>query len=107
MVHTCLRRSIIAWIGALLSKGQYLAAVTQTRQAKANRSPREVFMVLKSSALLMRSLVVAAFIAATSVPTVRNYDAGAATIPNQARTDQSASAPIVVAQGRCFNGRCY
>jgi hypothetical protein len=64
-------------------------------------------MDLKSSASLMRSLVVVAFIAEASVPTVRNHDAGAATISNKARTDQSASAPIVVAQGRCFNGRCY
>jgi hypothetical protein len=55
----------------------------------------------------MRSLVVVACIAAASVPTVDNHDAGAATISNQARTDQSTSAPIVVAQGRCFNGRCY
>jgi hypothetical protein len=64
-------------------------------------------MYLKSSALLMRSLVVVACIAAASVPTVHNHDAGAATISNHARTDQSASASIVVAQGRCFNGRCY
>jgi hypothetical protein len=64
-------------------------------------------MNLKASALLMRSLVVVACIATASVPTVHNPDAGAATISNQARTDQSTSAPIVVAQGRCFNGRCY
>jgi hypothetical protein len=64
-------------------------------------------MDLKSSALLMRSLAVVACIAAASVPTVHDHDAGAATISNQARTDQSTSAPIVVAQGRCFNGRCY
>ena len=44
-------------------------------------------MYLKSSALLMRSLVVVACIAAASVPTVDNHDAGAATISNQARTD--------------------
>jgi hypothetical protein len=55
----------------------------------------------------MRSLVVAAFVAAASVPAVRDRDAGAATISNQARADQSASAPIVVAQGRCFNGKCF
>jgi hypothetical protein len=55
----------------------------------------------------MRSLVVAAFVAAASVPSVRDRDAGAATISNQARTDQSAPAPIVVAQGRCFNGKCF
>jgi hypothetical protein len=63
-------------------------------------------MALKSSVLLMRSLVVAASVAA-SVPAVRDHDAGAATISNQTRTDQAASAPIVVAQGRCYNGRCY
>jgi hypothetical protein len=88
-----------------LGKGQYLAA--ETRQAKANRSSREIVMTLKSSALVMRSLVVAAFVAAASVPAVRDHDGGAATISNQTRTDQAASAPIVVAQGRCYNGRCY
>ena len=64
-------------------------------------------MALKSSALFMSSLVVAAFVAASSVPTVRNHDAGAATISDQTRTDQPVSAPIIVAQGRCYNGRCY
>jgi hypothetical protein len=55
----------------------------------------------------MRSLVVAAFVAAAFVPAVRDRDAGAASISNQARADQPASAPIVVAQGRCYNGKCY
>jgi uncharacterized low-complexity protein len=64
-------------------------------------------MALKSSILLMRSLVVAASMAVASVPAVRQHDAGAATISKQTRTDQAASAPIVVAQGRCYNGRCY
>jgi uncharacterized low-complexity protein len=62
-------------------------------------------MALKSSVLVMRSLVVAAFVAAASVPAVRDHDAGAAAISSQARADQSA--PIVVAQGRCYNGKCY
>ena len=64
-------------------------------------------MNIKSSGLLALSLVVAAAIAATTVPTARNQDTGAAPISNQARADQPASAPIVIAQGRCFNGRCY
>jgi len=64
-------------------------------------------MNIKSSGLLALSLVVAASITAATVPAVRNQDTGAATISNHARADQSASAPIVVAQGRCFNGRCY
>jgi hypothetical protein len=55
----------------------------------------------------MRSLVVVALVAVAAVPTVRNHDADRATISKQTRTDQSASAPIVVAQGRCYNGRCY
>jgi hypothetical protein len=64
-------------------------------------------MDLKSSALLMRSLVVIASIAAASVSTVHNHDAGGPTIPNRARADQPVSAPTVVAQGRCYNRRCY
>jgi len=61
----------------------------------------------KSSVLLLRSLVVVASIATASLPTLRNHEAGGATIPNQARADHPASAPTVVAQGRCYNGRCY
>jgi hypothetical protein len=64
-------------------------------------------MDMKSSTLLMRSVVVVALVAVAAVPTVRSHDADRATISNQTRTDQSASAPIVVAQGRCYNGRCY
>lgn len=64
-------------------------------------------MNIKSSVLLALSLVAAASIAATTVPTVRNQDTGATAISNEARADQPVSAPIVVAQGRCFNGRCY
>ena len=64
-------------------------------------------MNLKSSTLLVRSLVMVASLAAASVPTVRSHDAGTSTTPNQVKTDQAASAPVVVAQGRCFNGRCY
>jgi uncharacterized low-complexity protein len=62
-------------------------------------------MTLKSSVLAMRSLVVAAIVAAAAVPAVRDHDAGAAATSSQARADRSA--PIVVAQGRCYNGRCY
>ena len=64
-------------------------------------------MYAKSSVLLVRSLVVVAAITAAAVPSVRNQDAGTATISSQTKADQPASAPIVVAQGRCFNGKCY
>lgn len=60
-------------------------------------------MEQKSAAFLMRTFVVIVSIAATCLPAVRNQ----VPVPNQTTTDQSASAPIVVAQGRCFNGRCY
>ena len=46
-------------------------------------------MNLKSSTLLVRSLVVVASVATASVPTVRNHDAGAATIPNQVNSRSS------------------
>lgn len=61
----------------------------------------------KSSVLLMRSLVVVASIVTASLPTVGNHGASGAPIPDQARVDHPASAPTVVAQGRCYNGRCY
>jgi hypothetical protein len=100
-----LRRSILVWMRAPLGNGQYPAV--ETRQEKANRFAREIVMTLKSSVLVMRSLVVAASVAAACVPTVRDHDAGAASISSQTRADQSVSAPIVVAQGRCYNGKCY
>jgi hypothetical protein len=51
-------------------------------------------------------LVVIAIIAATLAPTVRGHNA-TATIPDQISTDRAGDAPIVLAQGRCFNGRCF
>jgi hypothetical protein len=52
-------------------------------------------------------LVVIAIIAATLAPTVRGHNAATATIPDQISTDRAGDAPIVLAQGRCFNGRCF
>ena len=64
-------------------------------------------MASKSSTLLMRCLIVVASVSTASVPAVRSHDAGPAPISSRAGADQSASTPIVVAQGRCYNGRCY
>jgi hypothetical protein len=64
-------------------------------------------MASKSSTLLMRCLVVIASVSTASVPAIRSHDAGPASISSQPAADQSASAPVVVAQGRCYNGRCY
>ncbi|HEU0084263.1 MAG TPA: hypothetical protein VFQ87_15485 [Bradyrhizobium sp.] len=64
-------------------------------------------MAWKSSALLMRSLIVVAAVSTASVPAVPDRDAGPASISGQATSDQPGSAPLIVAQGRCYNGRCY
>ena len=64
-------------------------------------------MYAKSSVLLVYSLFLVAAVTPAIVPAVRNQDTGTATISSQAKADQPASAPIVVAQGRCFNGKCY
>jgi hypothetical protein len=64
-------------------------------------------MYAKSSVLLVYSLFLVAAMTTATVPTVRNQDTGTATISSQTKADQPASAPIVVAQGRCFNGKCY
>ncbi|UPK33689.1 hypothetical protein IVB18_36710 [Bradyrhizobium sp. 186] len=63
-------------------------------------------MTLKSAAFLMHTLVVAAIVSQTSGSIASNQTADTAA-SNQARTNQPPPAPIVVAQGRCFNGRCY
>jgi len=46
-------------------------------------------------------------VAATLVPTVRSDDAATVAVADQASGDRASSALIVVAQGRCFNGRCF
>ncbi len=61
----------------------------------------------KSSDVAIRSLVMIALIAGTTVPTVRGDDGAAVVVPDKMTTDRANPGPIIVAQGRCFNGRCY
>jgi hypothetical protein len=61
----------------------------------------------KSSGSFTRPLAVIALLAATLTPAVRGHDAGADAIADQLSGDRASSAPIVLAQGRCFNGRCF
>lgn len=61
---------------------------------------------LKSAASLMRMLVVATIVSQTYGP-IMGYRPADTTAPDQAKAGQPASAPIVLAQGRCFNGKCY
>jgi hypothetical protein len=72
----------------------------------------EIAMDGKSSAFAIRTLLRIAFlgivvIAVTVVPTALNNETDAAKSSNLANAQRPASAPIVVAQGRCFNGRCF
>jgi hypothetical protein len=46
-------------------------------------------------------------LAVTLAPAVRSDDAAAVAVANQASGDKASSAPIILAQGRCFNGRCF
>jgi hypothetical protein len=56
------------------------------------------------SGAVIRSFVAIALVAATAGPTIRSND-GDAAVTDKAATDQAA--PLIVAQGRCFNGRCF
>jgi hypothetical protein len=60
----------------------------------------------KSSAFLIRPLVVIALVAATLTPSVRGHDAAADAVADQVSRDRAGFAPIILAQ-RCFNGRCF
>jgi hypothetical protein len=52
-------------------------------------------------------LVVGALVIATTLlPTVRGED-GASVAAFKESAGDASSAPIILAQGRCFNGRCF
>jgi hypothetical protein len=61
----------------------------------------------KPSAFWIGALAVFAFIVLTLAPTVCSRDADALTAARQRSAGPSAVAPIIVAQGRCYNGKCY
>ena len=61
--------------------------------------------MFKRSRDAIRVVLVVAMMAVTFAPAVRDGGGITAKIPNQASARQSAA--IVVAQGRCFNGRCF
>jgi hypothetical protein len=60
----------------------------------------------KSSAILIRPLVMIALVAATLNPLVGGHDPAADAVAGQLSTDRAGSAPTVLAQ-RCYNGHCY
>ncbi|MCK1651574.1 hypothetical protein IVA88_09005 [Bradyrhizobium sp. 149] len=63
-------------------------------------------MTLISATSLMSTLVLAAIVSQTNGPIVGHQTADTAAA-NQTSINRPASAPTTVAQGRCFNGKCY
>jgi hypothetical protein len=67
------------------------------------------------AAMIIKHAVVLAIILGTasgSLVTKKQYDPahnvyGGEQLPGQSSAGPAAAAPIVVAQGRCFNGHCY
>jgi hypothetical protein len=55
----------------------------------------------------IRTLGLLALIAVTLTPATRNPDADAGRSSAATNAGASDPAPIIVAQGRCFNGRCF
>jgi hypothetical protein len=61
----------------------------------------------KPSVIAIRVFAVVALIAVTFVPAVRSDDADGFNLGGQPSAAPSAAAPTIVAQGRCYNGRCF
>lgn len=62
-------------------------------------------MTRTPSTIAIRALGLLALIAVTPVPAVRGVDADSPKNPPGITAPDAA--PIVLAQGRCFNGRCF
>lgn len=61
----------------------------------------------KPPALAIRSLLAIVLTTAAIVGTIRGRGDGTVSRSDHASPYQAPSAPIVLAQGRCFNGRCF
>jgi hypothetical protein len=61
----------------------------------------------KSHVSAIRSLVMILLVATTIAPAVKDHDVKAAQAQDQTSRTSVVAPPIVLAQGRCFNGRCY
>lgn len=57
----------------------------------------------KSFFLVVTTLV----IATTLLPTVRGDDGASVPAFKESSGGRASSTPIILAQGRCFNGRCF
>jgi hypothetical protein len=68
---------------------------------------QEAAMYGRFSSTLVRMFVVTAFVAVALAPTIRADEGSAVSVDNPTIRSQVAPQPIVLAQGRCFNGRCF
>jgi len=64
-------------------------------------------MIRTLFAAIVPALIVTAAAAALFAPPLRIQDGNAAVIEDALAKAQAHAMPIVVAQGRCYNGRCY
>jgi hypothetical protein len=62
-------------------------------------------MPRKSSIVAIRHLVIV--LAAAFILPVHTPGSDITVMPGQVASQQAPAAPIVLAQGRCFNGRCF
>ncbi len=61
----------------------------------------------KSSRIVIRSFVMIALVATTLASTTHDREANTTRTQDLTSQSPAAAPPIVLAQGRCFNGRCY
>ena len=61
----------------------------------------------KSQGSTIRSFVMIVLVATTFASAVNDHDIKIAQAQDQASRTPAVAPPIVLAQGRCFNGRCY
>jgi hypothetical protein len=55
----------------------------------------------------IRSFVVIALVATAPAPTIDGHDINIAQAQDQMSASAAVGPPLVLAQGRCFNGRCF
>jgi hypothetical protein len=63
-------------------------------------------MNAKSFGVAMRRLAPIAFVLVLA-PIARDPAPSSAIVADHATADRAGAAPVVLAQGRCFNGRCF
>jgi len=55
----------------------------------------------------IRSLVMIVLVATTFASNIHDHDINIAQAKDQMSRSSAVAPPLVLAQGRCFNGRCY